>query len=48
MARYVVIRTEGGTTFKGELSDLYARWSYVDVEETSQITFEGSWVASLA
>jgi hypothetical protein len=39
--RYVKVRTSPGVTFIGGREDIYGRWSYVDLEETAQISFEG-------
>ena len=40
--RYVVVRTAGAAHFSGKLEDIYARWSYVDAEEMSEVSFGGS------
>ena len=40
--RYVKVRVSGPPLeFRGGREDIYGRWSYVDLEETAQITFGG-------
>ena len=40
--RYVKVRTSGpGISFTGAREGIYGRWSYVNIEETAHIEFEG-------
>jgi hypothetical protein len=37
----VIVTVQGGARFRGELGDIGARWSAVDMEATAQISFAG-------
>ena len=37
--RYVIVTAQGGARFRGELGDIGAKWSAIDLEKTAQISF---------